>query len=156
MAFNTAAKNKVDNGNSDVTVKENEELKGKATEAATKSSTAPKATTAESNSSTKDSGKVDGTQAKILPDVSVPPAPTDSTADTTQETEGSEEKKKFLAMSTEDVWKFFGGENTRGVVSKAIRYLNAVGFTRSEIATKLGKRYQHVRNVLAEDARLKK
>lgn len=33
-------------------------------------------------------------------------------------------------------------------VSSKIRYLDAAGYTRSEIAAKLGKRYQHVRNVL--------
>lgn len=33
-------------------------------------------------------------------------------------------------------------------VSSKIRALNSEGYTRSEIATFLGKRYQHVRNVL--------
>lgn len=32
--------------------------------------------------------------------------------------------------------------------SARIRYLHSEGFTRSQIATILGKRYQHVRNVL--------
>ena len=32
--------------------------------------------------------------------------------------------------------------------SARIRYLDSEGWTRSEIAKKLGKRYQHVRNVL--------
>ena len=39
-------------------------------------------------------------------------------------------------------------------VSGKIRKLNTMGFTRSEIATMLVKRYQHVRNVLVEDERL--
>ena len=33
-------------------------------------------------------------------------------------------------------------------VSAKIRYLNDEGYSRSEIARSLGKRYQHVRNVL--------
>ncbi len=33
-------------------------------------------------------------------------------------------------------------------VSDRIRYLNSEGFSRSAIAQALGKRYQHVRNVL--------
>ena len=32
--------------------------------------------------------------------------------------------------------------------SSQIRYLNAIGWTRGDIARKLNKRYQHVRNVL--------
>jgi len=32
--------------------------------------------------------------------------------------------------------------------SSKIRYLNSIGYTRSQIALKLNKRYQHVRNVL--------
>jgi len=38
-------------------------------------------------------------------------------------------------------------------VSERIRKLDAAGFTRSEIARFLGKRYQHVRNVLVADVR---
>lgn len=38
-------------------------------------------------------------------------------------------------------------------VSDKIRYLNTLDWTRGQIATKLGKRYQHVRNVLVEDER---
>ena len=33
-------------------------------------------------------------------------------------------------------------------VSQNIRFLNSLGYTRSEIAKMTGKRYQHVRNVL--------
>ena len=35
-----------------------------------------------------------------------------------------------------------------GSVSAQIRYLDSEGYSRSEIARALGKRYQHVRNVL--------
>jgi len=38
--------------------------------------------------------------------------------------------------------------NEIGSVSKAIRTLIGLGFTKSETANMLGKRYQHVRNVL--------
>ena len=38
-------------------------------------------------------------------------------------------------------------------VSGKIRKLNKSGYTRSQIADALNKRYQHVRNVLVEDAR---
>lgn len=37
-------------------------------------------------------------------------------------------------------------------VSGCIRALHAQGYTRGEIAVFLGKRYQHVRNVLVQDA----
>jgi hypothetical protein len=36
----------------------------------------------------------------------------------------------------------------KGGVSKAIRFLHGEGKSRSDIAKMLGKRYQHVRNVL--------
>jgi hypothetical protein len=38
--------------------------------------------------------------------------------------------------------------NNLPTTSAKIRYLNAKNYTRSEIAVKLNKRYQHVRNVL--------
>ena len=38
-------------------------------------------------------------------------------------------------------------------VSGQIRALNVMGYTRSQIADMLNKRYQHVYNVLTEDAR---
>jgi len=38
-------------------------------------------------------------------------------------------------------------------ISSQIRDLNKLGLTRSEIATKLNIRYQHVRNVLVNDSR---
>ncbi len=40
--------------------------------------------------------------------------------------------------------------------SAAIRQMNKLNFTRSEIAKILNIRYQHVRNVLVEDVRLNK
>ena len=43
--------------------------------------------------------------------------------------------------------------STIPTVSGKIRSLNAMGYTRSQIADMLGKRYQHVYNVLTEDAR---
>jgi hypothetical protein len=63
------------------------------------------------------------------------------------------ERAKFKAMAVDQVWSHFGGQDGRGHVSKAIRYLTAIGFDRSEVAKLTGKRYQHVRNVLVEDAR---
>ena len=39
----------------------------------------------------------------------------------------------------------------RATISDQIRALNAAGFSRSEIAKFLGKRYQQVRNVLVQD-----
>ena len=41
---------------------------------------------------------------------------------------------------------------TFSTVSDRIRYLNKEGYTRSQIARYLNKRYQHVRNVLVQDA----
>lgn len=118
----------------------------------------------------KETGKVAGKEqgkpeskptGKVLTDqTKVPPAPN---ADAGKSTEPkadaqvySDEQKQFIAMTQDQLWAFFGGANTRGVVSKAIRHLNAVGFTRSKIADLTGKRYQHVRNVLVEDARMAK
>lgn len=40
-------------------------------------------------------------------------------------------------------------------ISDKIRYLNAAGMTRSQIAKKLDKRYQHVRNVLTTELKKK-
>jgi hypothetical protein len=40
------------------------------------------------------------------------------------------------------------GLNKLDKVSDQIRYLNSLGFSRSQIAKFLDKRYQHVRNVL--------
>jgi len=42
--------------------------------------------------------------------------------------------------------------NSQDTVSDKIRALNAAGIPRAEIARMLGKRYQHVRNVLEGDA----
>ena len=38
--------------------------------------------------------------------------------------------------------------NKLETTSSRIRFLNQIGYSRSEIAKHLGKRYQHVRNVL--------
>lgn len=77
---------------------------------------------------------------------------TDTATATAEETVVPEldEKAKLDAMTTDELWSHFGGESTRGAVSKAIRTMDSLGFTRSQIATKLNKRYQHVRNVLTE------
>ena len=66
------------------------------------------------------------------------------------------EREKFKSMTLDQRWDHFGGKDKRGVVSEAIRYFAAIGFTRGQIADLLNKRYQHVRNVLVEDARAKK
>lgn len=67
----------------------------------------------------------------------------------------AEERAKFVKMSTQEVWNFFGGQDARGNINKAIRHLTAIGFDRASVAKITGKRYQHVRNVLVEDARAK-
>lgn len=60
-------------------------------------------------------------------------------------------KKDFEGLESKDIFeKVAGGEMMRGAVSQTIRELHAAGFTTGEIAKKLNKRYQHVRNVLAE------
>jgi len=51
---------------------------------------------------------------------------------------------------TADQKKALKGEST---VSGQIRVLAKSGMPRADIARVLGKRYQHVRNVLVEDAR---
>ena len=48
----------------------------------------------------------------------------------------------FSTMSSVELITHFGG------VSKAIRGLDQAKFTRMQISKMLGKRYQHVRNVL--------
>jgi hypothetical protein len=67
----------------------------------------------------------------------------------------AEERAKFVKMTTQEVWNFFGGQDARGNINKAIRHLTAIGFDRASVAKITGKRYQHVRNVLVEDARAK-
>jgi hypothetical protein len=55
------------------------------------------------------------------------------------------DKAKVQVQEGFDAVKFVAEQGNK---SKAIRALNAQGKTRSEIATMLGIRYQHVRNVL--------
>ena len=50
--------------------------------------------------------------------------------------------QKLLDLDSEGLIKHFQTK------SAAIRFLNQSGLSRSEIASKLGIRYQHVRNVL--------
>jgi hypothetical protein len=65
----------------------------------------------------------------------------------------TEEQKPYLNKSSVELFSMFGGEQSRGAISLAIRTLTAVGFSRGEVAKMLNKRYQHVRNVLIEAAR---
>ena len=51
-------------------------------------------------------------------------------------------------MDSQDLARIVGSEMT---VSDKIRALDAAGHPRAEIARVLGKRYQHVRNVLEAD-----
>ena len=57
---------------------------------------------------------------------------------------GSTSKKAVRASTAAQTKKLKGLPTT----SARIRYLNSLGWSRSEIAVKLDKRYQHVRNVL--------
>ena len=94
---------------------------------------------------------------KVLTEVKVPEAPksddTKSATAPTNETDRKAEKEKWLKYTPETFWVEFGSEQIRGQVSRAIRHLDAIGLTRAEIAKVTGKRYQHVRNVLTEDAK---
>jgi outer membrane biosynthesis protein TonB len=109
----------------------------------------------------------------VDPKATVAPAPATKTepkveAPAVQETKTAEpqkdqandknapEREKFKSMTEDQRWAHFGGRDKRGVVSEAIRFFAAIGFTRGQIADLLNKRYQHVRNVLVEDARAKK
>ena len=52
--------------------------------------------------------------------------------------------KSLLKISSTNRTKL----ETLPTTSSRIRFLNKLGFSRSEIAVELNKRYQHVRNVL--------
>lgn len=60
-----------------------------------------------------------------------------------QSNTGDDGRKKLVTMTQEE----FAGLKLSSTSAK-IRYLWAEGYTRSAIANFLGKRYQHVRNVL--------
>lgn len=95
---------------------------------------------------------------KVLEQVKVPEAPksnetTSAPATASNETERKAEKEKWLKHTPETFWVEFGSQQIRGQVSRAIRHLDAIGLARAEIAKVTGKRYQHVRNVLTEDAK---
>lgn len=63
-------------------------------------------------------------------------------------------KSDFEGMESDAIFtKVAGGELMRGAVSQTIREMHAAGFTTGEIAKRLNKRYQHVRNVLTEPAK---
>lgn len=91
-------------------------------------------------------------EVKTEPKILTPTAPTEESKE--QKEVWTADQKKFVDMTQDQLWANFGGRDKRGVVSQAIRYLNALGFTKSKIADLTGKRYQHVRNVLVEDARM--
>lgn len=94
-------------------------------------------------------------EPKILADksaemaIATPPAP----KETNEQSNLTAEQKKYVNLTVDQLFDMFGGEQKRGVISEAIRTLNSVGFSTSKIATMVGRRYQHVRNVLTEDAR---
>lgn len=60
------------------------------------------------------------------------------------------DKRSFEGMTSEEIFNQFGGELSRGGVSKTMRGLAAEGYSTGAIAKMLGKRYQHVRNVLTQ------
>ena len=62
-------------------------------------------------------------------------------------------KEDFENLTSEQIFNLFGGELLRGNVSNVIRQLSSLNYTTGQIATMLGKRYQHVRNVLKEPAK---
>lgn len=60
-------------------------------------------------------------------------------------------KETFTNKSAEEIFTIIaGGEKMRGAVSLTIRTLSSLDYTRGQIAKMLGKRYQHVKNVLDE------
>ena len=54
------------------------------------------------------------------------------------------------ASTPTEVFDLFGGEFQRAGVSKTIRGLDALGYSRGAIAKMLDRKYQHVRNVLLQ------
>jgi hypothetical protein len=56
----------------------------------------------------------------------------------------------YANKNSDEIFAMFGGTGFLGVVSAAIRAMHAAGFKNGDIAKRLGKRYQHVRNVLHE------
>lgn len=60
-------------------------------------------------------------------------------------------KDTLATMTAEQIFQAVaGGEQMRGAVSKTIRFLDSLNIPRGTIAKMLGKRYQHVKNVLDE------
>ncbi len=57
-------------------------------------------------------------------------------------TETVKEQVDYTTMSPDELFELFGNW------SKAIRALSTMGFKRGDVARMLGKKYQHVRNVL--------
>ena len=63
------------------------------------------------------------------------------------------EQLPYVNKTSEEIFGMFGGEKARGAISTAIRTLISVGFSKGDTTKMLGKRYQHVRNVLIESAK---
>lgn len=59
-------------------------------------------------------------------------------------------KNAYQDKTPTQIFDSFGGEMLRGNVSKVIRQLSLEGYTNGQISKMLGKRYQHVRNVLTQ------
>jgi len=59
-------------------------------------------------------------------------------------------KSDYEGLTSEEIFALKGGEMIRGAVSQTMREMHAAGYTTSQIAKALNKRYQHVRNVLNE------
>lgn len=92
-------------------------------------------------------------EPKILADKSAEIATPTPPKENNEQSNLTAEQKKYANLTVDQLFDMFGGEQKRGVISEVIRTLNSVGFTTSAIAKMVGRRYQHVRNVLTEDAR---
>ena len=74
-----------------------------------------------------------------------------TTTKTNEPTKTNEQLLAELAtMTAEQIIEGVGGKD-RGAISKAIRFLIALGATKGQTAKMLNKRFQHVRNVLHND-----
>ncbi len=58
------------------------------------------------------------------------------------------ETKKDVDLTKKELATYNSKNDQLGEVSFRIRYLNSLGWKRGRIAKFMGKRYQHVRNVL--------
>lgn len=109
---------------------------------------------AKTNTETKSGSEPEPKTEQVTDQIKVPEPPKTEQEQTEEPTdEKGRLKARLDKMSVTEVWNHFGGEHIRGNVSKVIRELNSLGYTTSTISKMTGKRYQHVRNVLHEDAR---